>query len=274
MFDSYNTLSPARSHCSLTSDSVAQVLVIGGTGTLGRRLTPILVERGHGVRVLSRQRAPVVPSGVVAYRGDVRTGEGLAPALDGVDTVIQAVAGTRSAKATELDGMRTVLAARGDRHVLYVSIVGVDRHPFSYYRTKLEAERLLEGSAGNWTIQRATQFHDLVDRFLGLPVFVKTPHLRFQPIGTDDVSGRLADLVAAGPRGHAPDMGGPEILSIEELDRIRAKVTGKRARLVPLPRIGFIKAFDQGVHLTPDHRVGTQTWEQWLAIRSGADQPS
>jgi uncharacterized protein YbjT (DUF2867 family) len=253
---------------------VAQVLVIGGTGTLGRRLTPILVERGHGVSVLSRQRAPVVPSGVVAYRGDVRTGEGLTPALDGVDTVIQAVAGTRSAKATELDGMRTVLAARGDRHVLYVSIVGVDRHPFSYYRTKLEAERLLERSAGNWTIQRATQFHDLVDRFLGMPVFVKTPHLRFQPIGIGDVSGRLADLVAAGPSGHVTDIGGPEVLAIEELDRIRAKVTGKRARLVPLPRIGFVKAFDQGVHLTPDHREGTQRWEQWLAIRSGADQPS
>jgi uncharacterized protein YbjT (DUF2867 family) len=244
---------------------VAQVLVIGGTGTLGRRLTPTLVERGHTVRVLSRQTAPTVPSGVTAYRGDVRRGEGLAAALEGVDTVVQAVAGTWSAKATELGGMRTLLAARGDRHVLSVSIVGVDRHPFAYYRTKLEAERLLEQSGGNWTIQRATQFHDLVDRFLGMPVFVKTPHLRFQPIATADVSVRLAELVAAGPSGHAPDMGGPEILSIDELSRIRAKITGRRARLLPLPVVGFVKAFDQGAHLAPDHKVGTQTWEQWLS---------
>ena len=134
---------------SLWSPSVAQVLVIGGTGTLGRRLTPFLVEQGHGVRVLSRQSAPVVPAGVLAHRGDVRTGEGLATALDGVETVIQSVAATRSAKATELDGMRTLLAARGDRHVIYVSIVGVDGNPFGYYRTKLEAERLLERSGGN-----------------------------------------------------------------------------------------------------------------------------
>ena len=247
---------------------MAQVLVIGGTGTLGRRLIPTLVERGHTVRVLSRQSAPTVPSGVITHRGDIRSGEGLAAALDGVDTVIQAVAGnpgTRSPKATELDGMRTLLAARGDRHVLYVSIVGVDQNPFAYYRTKLEAERLLEQSDGHWTIQRATQFHDLVDRFLGMPVFVKTPHLRFQPIATGDVSVRLAELVAAGPSGHAPDIGGPEVLSIDELNRIRARVTGKRARLLPLPVVGFVKAFDQGAHLAPDHRVGTQTWEQWLS---------
>ena len=249
---------------------MAQVLVIGGTGTLGRRLSSVLVERGHGVRVLSRQSAPVVPTGVVAHRGDIRTGEGLATALDGIDTVIQSVAATRGPKATELEGMRTLVAARGERHVIYVSIVGVDRHPFAYYRTKLEAERLLEQSGGRWTIQRATQFHDLVDRFLALPVFAKTPHLRFQPVATDDVSVRLAELVAAGPSGHAPDFSGPEILSIDSLNQIRATVTGKRARLIPLPLIGFLKAFDQGVHLAPDNPSGTQTWEVWLRARPAA----
>jgi uncharacterized protein YbjT (DUF2867 family) len=247
---------------------VAQVLVIGGTGTLGRPLTSVLVERGHGVGVLSRRSAPVVPIGVVSHRGDIRTGEGLTAALDGVDTVIQAVASTRNQKATELEGMRTLVAARGDRHVINVSIAGVDRHPFAYYRTKLEAERLLEQSGGGWTIQRATQFHDLVDRFLALSVFAKTPHLRFQPVATEDVSARLADLVAAGPSGHVADFGGPEILSIDDLNRIRAKVTGKRARLIPLPPIGFLKAFDQGVHLAPDQRSGTQTWEAWLRARA------
>jgi uncharacterized protein YbjT (DUF2867 family) len=205
---------------------------------------------------------------VVAHQGDIRTGTGLAAALDGVDTVIQSVAAARSQKATELDGMRALVAARGDRHVIDVSIVGVDRHPFAYYRAKLEAERLLEQAGGNWTIQRATQFHDLVDRFLALPVSAKTPHLRFQPVAPDDVSARLAELVSAGPSGHAPDFGGPEILPIDELNRIRATVTGKRARLLPLPAVGFLKAFDQGAHLAPDHLSGTQTWEAWLTARS------
>jgi uncharacterized protein YbjT (DUF2867 family) len=209
---------------------------------------------------------------VVAHQGDIRTGTGLAAALDGVDTVIQSVAAARSQKATELDGMRALVAARGDRHVIDVSIVGVDRHPFAYYRAKLEAERLLEQAGGNWTIQRATQFHDLVDRFLALPFSAKTPHLRFQPVAPDDVSARLAELVAAGPSGHAPDFGGPEILPIDELNRIRARVTGKRARLLPLPVVGFLKAFDQGAHLAPDHVSGTQTWEAWLTARSDPTQ--
>jgi uncharacterized protein YbjT (DUF2867 family) len=209
-----------------------------------------------------------VPTGVVPHRGDIRTGEGLDAALDGVDTVIQAVASTRNQKATELEGMRTLVAARGDRHVINVSIVGVNRHPFAYYRTKLEAEQLLEQSGGGWTNQRATQFYDLVDRFLAFPVFAKTPHLQFQPVATEDVSARLADLVAAGPSGHVADFGGPEILSIDDLNRIRAKVTGHRARLIPLPPIGFLEAFDQGAHLAPDHRSGTQTWEAWLRARA------
>jgi uncharacterized protein YbjT (DUF2867 family) len=190
--------------------------------------------------------------------------------LDGVDTIIQSVAATRGAKATELDGMRTLLAARGSRHLIYVSIVGVDQNPFAYYRTKWEAERLLEQSGGDWTIQRATQFHDLIDRFLGMPLFVRTPHLRFQPVATGDLSVRLAEQVAAGPGGRAPDFGGPEILSIDELNRIRATVLGKRARLLPLPRIGFLKPFDQGAHLAPDHRSGTETWEAWLTARAAS----
>ena len=79
------------------------------------------------------------------------------------------------------------------------------------------------------------------------------------------MSVRLAELVAAGPSGRAPDMGGPEIQSIDELNRIRAKITGRHARLLPVPVVGFVKAFDQGAHLAPDHKVGTQTWEQWLS---------
>ena len=98
---------------------------------------------------------------------------------------------------------------------------------------------------------------------------MRTPHLRFQPVATDDLSVRLAELVAAGPVRHAPDFGGPEILSIGDLNRVRARVTGKRARLLPLPVAGFLKAFDQGAQLAPDHLSGTETWEAWLSRTFG-----
>ena len=59
-------------------------------------------------------------------------------------------------------------------HLIYVSIVGVDTMRFAYYRAKYDAEKLVESGGGRWTIQRATQFHDLVDRFLGWRVFPVT----------------------------------------------------------------------------------------------------
>src|SRR5437763_1960170 len=100
---------------------------------LGSRLVPELVTRGHDVRVLSRAASPGrVPDGVRAVAGDVRTGAGLDGAFDGVDTVVHAATNPRRrAHATEVDGTRHVLEAAtgaGVAHVLYVSIVGVDRH--------------------------------------------------------------------------------------------------------------------------------------------------
>ncbi len=250
---------------------MAVVLVVGGTGTLGRHLVPALRDRGHTVRVLSRSASPSVPAGTTACRGDVRTGEGLDLSLDGVDTVIDAVAGRARVRETELAGMGNLLRRCGGRHLVYVSIVGVDRHRFPYYRVKWEAEQLLERSGTGWTVQRATQFHPLVDRFLRRGWFVRTPQLRFQPVDPAEVSTRLADLVEQGPAGRVPDFGGPEVLGIDQLAAVRAAVTGRRTRLVPLPPVGFLADFGRGLQLCPDHLSGTVTWEQWLraSLRPG-----
>jgi uncharacterized protein YbjT (DUF2867 family) len=245
---------------------MARVLVAGGTGTLGRRLVPLLVERGHEVRSLSRRGAATVP-GAEAVRGDVRTGEGLASALGGVDTVVHAATSVgRHMRATEVEGTRRLLAAVGDRpvHVIYLSIVGVDGHRFPYYRAKRQAEELIERSAVPWTIRRATQFHDLLDRFLAGRAFFRTPHLAFQVVDAGEVARRLADHVEAGAAGRAADIGGPEVVPIVELARIRREIRGRAATLVPVPRLGFLRDFDAGRHLCPESRLDSITWRQWL----------
>ena len=250
---------------------MAEVLVIGGTGTLGRLVVDELRGRRHGVGVLSRSASPPVPAGVTAWQGDVRTGHGLARALEGTDTVVQSVAGRLRLRATEVAGMANLLAAAGHRHLVYVSIVGVDRHRFPYYRAKWQVEQMLEGSQARWTIQRATQFHQLLDAALGTGWFVRTPHLHFQPVDPAELALRLADLVEAGPSGRAPDVGGPDVLSVEELAEARRKATGQRTRLLRVPAVGFLGDFDRGVHLCPDHRVGRVTWAAWLGsqVRPG-----
>jgi uncharacterized protein YbjT (DUF2867 family) len=161
-----------------------------------------------------------------------------------------------------------VTAARGaGAHLIYVSIVGVDKMRFGYYRAKDDAEKLVESGGGRWTIQRATQFHDLVDRFLGWRVFPVTTHLSFQPVDTGDVSDRLADLVEVGPSGRAEDFGGPAVVPLRALAAARRRITGSGTVLVPVPAVGLLQDFDRGRHLCPDHAHGRVTWEEWLENR-------
>ncbi|MGH9288135.1 MAG: SDR family oxidoreductase [Acidimicrobiales bacterium] len=252
---------------------MVRVLVTGGTGMLGRRLVPLLVERGHAVRLLAR-RAASDRDEVEALRGDVRTGEGLDPAVRGVDAVVHAATSPRRhARKTEVLGTRNVLNAISHSgspvHLIYVSIVGVDRNRFPYYKAKREAERVVESSGMGWSIQRATQFHDLLDQFLSGRVFVRTPNLSFQVVDAGEVAGRLADLVEAGPNARAPDFGGPQVLNIRELASARREATGRAARLIPVPPLGPLRDFDAGHHLCPDHRSGRTTWRQWLATTGG-----
>lgn len=247
---------------------MAAVVVTGGTGTLGRALVPLLCTAGHEVRVLSRQAAPAVPPGVDTARGDIRTGEGIPAAVAAADVVIHAASNPRRhVRETEVEGARYVAAAarKAGAHVIYVSIVGVDRHRYPYYRAKRAAELVVEESGAPWSVLRATQFHDLIDYFLARALFIRTPHLRFQPVEVAEVAQELAAMVIRPPVGRAPDFGGPEVLTIQELAETRRLATGARTRLVRVPAMGFLADFDAGRHLTPEHRVGTRTWGEWLA---------
>lgn len=252
---------------------MAAVVVTGGTGTLGRVLVPKLLAQEHDVRVLSRRSEPKLPRGVEARRGDVRTGEGVEAAIDGADVVIHAASSPgRHARETEESGTRLVAAAarRVGAHLLYMSIVGVDRHRFPYYRAKYAAELAVEASGADWTVLRATQFHELIDLFLRRGMFVRTRHMRFQPVDVGEVADRLVELVVAPAQGRVPDFGGPEVLGIRELADTRREVTGRRTRLVLVPALGGALAdYDAGLHLTPEHRAGVRTWREWLGDQSG-----
>ena len=252
---------------------MATVLVTGGTGTLGSVLVARLAGRGHEVRSLSRHPSKVASAaGVTSVHGDVRTGVGLASAMAGVDTVVHTATSPRMSRAVEVEGTAHVVteAARVGAHLIYISIVGVDTVRFGYYRAKHDAETIVESGAAPWTIQRATQFHDLLDRFLGWRVFPVTKNLSFQPVDTGDVSERLAELVDHGPGGRVEDLGGPAVVGLRQLAATRRRISGAGTLLVPVPAIGALRDYDEGRHLCPDHADGRVTWERWLTARSGS----
>ena len=140
----------------------------GGTGALGRDLVSaaLALARGDEVRVLSRRAGAAVAEGASLAVADVLTGQGLARAFDGAEVVIYAATSPfRRAGAAEIEGTGRVVEAaeKAAAHLIYVSIVGVDRHRFPYYRAKLAAEQIVAAARNTWAIARATQFHQLLD---------------------------------------------------------------------------------------------------------------
>ncbi|MFI7100799.1 SDR family oxidoreductase [Streptomyces sp. NPDC050161] len=254
---------------------MATILVTGGTGALGRPLVDRLLHDGHDVRSLSRRPAQGPPRpGLRTYAVDLRNGTGLAAAVAGADTVVHC-ASTPSGGDGEAAG-RLVAAARaaGVGHLVYISIVGVDRVPIGYYRTKRAVERTIEESGIGWTVLRTTQFHDLVLRVVKAgsrsPVLPVPTGVRVQPIEVREVAGRLADLASAPPAGRVADMGGPEVLDTRALIRLTLRYAGRRRLLVPLWLPGrAATALRAGGILAPEHAVGEGTYEAFLAARAG-----
>ena len=257
------------------------ILVTGASGTLGRTLVPTLTRRGADVRALSRRtRGGDGPGGPGSFQwvvGDLAGGAGLDEAVDGIDVIVHAASNTRGQGKGDTDAVwRLVEAAkRGGRrpHLVYISIVGVDRIPFGYYRVKHEVEQAIEASGLPHTIQRTTQWFQLLDTFLTLaaksPV-VPVPAAPFQPLDAAEAAARLADLAGGEPLGRAEDMGGPELLDAGEIAQAYLRATGKRRLLVPLRLPGKAgRAFRAGAHTCPENRQGKSTWTEYLAGEYG-----
>lgn len=238
-----------------------QVLVTGGTGTVGRIVVDHLAAEGKDVRVLSRGRRPQQSSAIRHVVGDVRTGDGLDAALDGVDTIVHCIYPT--------EHLVTAAKRAGSPHLVYVSIVGIDRVPFALYRLMLANERTIAESGLPWTVLRATQFHDLIAFLLRMfakpPVMALPSGLRFQPVDVRDVGARLAQLALGEPIGRAPDFGGPQARGLDDLARSYLAIVGKRRPIVPVRLPGKVfGGIRAGGLLAPDHAGGTITFEQYL----------
>lgn len=253
-----------------------RVLVTGGTGVLGRQVVDRLAGRGDDVVVLSRRPGADAGKATLVV-GDLERGTGLGEALDGVAAVVHCASHTAGARLGHGDAEATrglLEAARGAGvgHVVYISIVGIDRVPFGYYKRKLATERVIETGGLPWTILRTTQWFDLIARLCaGLSrAHVRPRGLRFQPMDSAEVAGRMVELVDAGPSGRVPDEGGPEVLSIDEILEVWFNARGRRTWLAPVPLPGRTGgAFRAGLHTTPERAVGRMTWPEFLSSPRG-----
>lgn len=258
-----------------------QILVTGGTGTLGRLVVQRLRGAGCKVRVLSR-RSREAGEGVEFVTGDLATGEGIEAAVEEAEIIVHCAGSSKGDEDKALNLVRAASGA-GARHLVYISVVGADRIPvvsgvdramFGYFGSKLAAERAVADSSLPWTTLRATQFHDLflmvAEQMARLPVIPVPAGFRFQPVDAGEVAARLVELALGTPAGLVPDMGGPQVYGMADLLRGYLRARRKHRPIVPVRLPGKAAgAFRAGSNLAPERAVGRRTWEQFLAERVG-----
>lgn len=245
------------------------VLVTGATGGLGRVVVEQLREAGHTVREMSRRPGP---DRLVA---DLSTGSGVTAAMPGCDVVIHAASDPLGDPQTvDVDGTgRLVRVCReeGVGHLIYVSIVGVDRNPFGYFQAKLAAERIVARSQVPYSIVRASEFPTLcvalLERMTHGPICLAPTGFSAEPVAVEDVAARLVERVEDGPSAAIEEYAGPERFSARRLASTWLRARGKRAIVVPVPVPGAVaRAFRAKSNIaSPDARRGTATWTDWLA---------
>lgn len=261
------------------------ILVSGGTGFVGSAIVKELLRRGEQVAVLGRDADKIrqkLGTGVEPREGDVREPETLAPAMQGIDVVVNAVQFPGSPverrgkgftfEEIDLKGTRhQVDAAKqaGVRRFVYVSGVGAakdaDKHWFRY---KWEAEEYLRRSGLEWVVLRPTWVYGPEDvslnRFLGLgkllpfiPMFGDGKQ-DMQPVFVDDV-GRVAADCALRPEAANQlfEIGGPEVMSMNDVVKTALEVQGKKKGLLHQPvalgkLIGALPSIPPLPALTPD----------------------
>lgn len=253
-----------------------RVAVVGGTGMLGALVVERLVRRGHEAHVLSRHAPPGVR--ISTYRRvDLASGEGLPEALSGVEAVVDAsnvARPGRRARSVLVDGTGRLLRAEAEvgvvHHVL-ISIVGIERVPFSYYRVKLEQERALVQSRVPVSVVRSTQFHQLLDRvFESASRFGVLPagRIPLQPVDPREVADVLVCALEQGPWRERREVAGPEVLPLRTLARSWSAATGRRRLTIPTPLPGKSgRALHDGALTNPEAQRGTLTFAQWLSRR-------
>jgi len=259
------------------------IALIGGTGFFGRHLAQDLLARGARLRVASRhpeKAFKVKPLGnlgqVQLVAVDVTKPNTLEVALTGVDAVVNLV----GAFVGNLDAVQgkgagqiaTIARARGVKSFVHISAIGADAgSSVAYARTKAEGETAVLAAFPGAVVLRPSVLFGSDDHFLtlfagftALPVLpVFAPGALLQPLDVDDAAKAVGNVLA-NPAAHAGltyELGGPEVLTVLDLNQRIARATGRSPLIVPLSDgVGGLIA---AMPLTPISR------DQFALLRQG-----
>lgn len=238
------------------------ILVTGASGYIGSNLVKRLVEAGQPVRALVHRpekaaaRLADVRDRIEIARGDVTRPDTLAPALEGASAVVHLVAiamekGRATYDAVNLWGtVNMVDAARaaGVRRFVNMSQNGADSAlPYPFLRSKGKAQDYVAASGLDWTALRPSVVWGPQDEFANVQArlirltplifpIVGDGQARFQPVYVGDLVEAVARTLDDGSTiGRELEIGGPEVLTYEEIVRRVLAALGARRWLVRVP---------------------------------------
>jgi uncharacterized protein YbjT (DUF2867 family) len=243
-----------------------RIVVIGGTGLIGRKVLNNLRHRGQEV-------APASPSlGVNTF-----TGEGVEKVLTGAHVVVDvANAPSWEDKAvmeffqTATRNLLAAEAAARVRHHVALSIVGADRLSSSgYLRAKVAEENLIKASEIPFTIVRSTQFFEFVKGIVQSASEGQTVRLSpalMQPIAADDVATALTGFALSEPLNSTVEIAGPEPIRMDEFARRFLRATRDPRKVITDAHAPYFGAELNDQSLTPgkNARFGPTHFEEWL----------
>src|SRR5690242_18574703 len=243
-----------------------KIVVIGGTGLIGKKVVKNLRQQGHEV-------VAAAPSSGV----NTVTGDGLAQALAGAQVVVDvANAPSWEDKAVlaffETSG-RNLLAAEataGVGHHVALSVVGTDRLLASgFFRAKMAQENLIKSSAIPYTIVRATQFFEFVKSigyFSTEGNTVRMPSAYIQPMAAQDVGRRVARVAMGSPVNGTVEIGGPEQFHLDDLIRMDLAMRKDPRQVITDPQAPYygVKVSDTSLIPGNDARLSELRFKDWL----------
>ena len=244
-----------------------KVVIIGGTGLIGRKLATRLQSGGHDVVLASPS------TGVNSL-----TGEGLKKAQTGANVVVDVTNSPSFEDNAVLDFFQSstehllsAAAAAGVSHYIALSVVGSDRiRDSGYLRAKRVQEELIEAGGIPYTILRATQFFEFLNAIadggtVGNVVYMSPS--KFQPVAADDMAATLAEIATGQPKNGVVELAGPEASSMAEFIQSFLSSRGDERKVIPDPVARYFGAVldKDGLAPTGQFIAGATRFANWAS---------
>lgn len=236
------------------------ILLVGATGDLGGRVARQLRHAGHGVRCLVRQNtdgSQLQAIGAEVVRGDLTDPATLAPACEGVQTVIAtATAMTRRLQGSSNAGIREIdelgmshlidaAEAAGVRRFVYLSFAGIETAVETPLRhAKLAMERRLAASDMQTVIVRSDGFQEVhfsptgrFDMARGKVSVIGKGDTKARWVATQDVAALLCAVALEPAPPRLIEFGGPEPLTKNEAGALAGDLVHRTMKVQHMPRI-------------------------------------